>query len=167
LTGATPSARAGPQWEVGRIVTLVGGVVLIGSGSMKWLDGDPGITGYNVPAKFLVDVKVEQEGMSIGAVLVLFAIVAAVGALVERVRLLSLVAGVAVLVVVITYVVQLGEFADFVNENDPFSSGDLSRGDLIGFGVWIGAAAGAALVVGGLLSGRRDRAALPSTPDGS
>ena len=91
---------------------------------------------------------------------------AAIGALVERVRPLSLVAGVAVLVVVVTYVVQLGEFADFIRENDPFAEDDLGRGDLIGFGVWVGAVAGAAVVVGGLLSGRRDRTALPSSSNG-
>lgn len=148
-----------------RIVTLIGVVVLVASGPMKWLDGDPGVTGYNVPLKFLVDVEVQQEGMSIGALLVLLALVAAIGALVERVRPLSLIAGVAVLVVVVTYVVQLGEFADFIRENDPFAEDDLGRGDLIGFGVWVSAAAAAALVVGGLLSGRGDRGALPSTPD--
>jgi len=155
------------QWGAGRIVTLVGAVVLIVSGSMKWLDGDPGVTGYNVPAKFLIDIEVQQEGMSIGALLVLLAIAGALGELVPRLRPVSLVAGTAVLVVVVTYVVQLGDFADFVNENDPFGRGDLGRGDLIGIGVWVGAAAGVAFVVGGLLSGRRDRGALPSEPDGS
>ncbi|MGQ0804950.1 MAG: hypothetical protein ACT4PI_13950 [Actinomycetota bacterium] len=155
------------QWGAGRIVTLIGAVVLVVSGSMKWLDGDPGVTGYNVPAKFLVDVEVQQEGMSIGALLLLLAIAGAIGVLAPRLRPLTLVAGTAVLVVVITYVVQLGEFADFIRENDPFAEDDLGRGDLIGVGVWVGAVAGAALVVGGLLSGRRDRGALPSTPDGS
>ena len=104
--------------------------------------------------------------MSIGALLVLLAIAGALGELVPRLRPVSLVAGTAVLVVVVTYVFQLGEFADFVNESDPLAFGELERSELIGFGVWVGAVAGAALVVGGLLSGQRDRGALPSEPDG-
>jgi hypothetical protein len=145
---------------------LVAAAVLVVSGSLRWLDGDPGVTGFNVPAKFLVDVEVAQEGLSIGALLVVLAIVGAVGALVPRVRLLSVIAGAAVLMVAAVYVVQCGDFADFVRENDPFADNDLGRGDLVGVGVWVGAAAGVVLLVGGVLSVRRDRGALPSHGDG-
>lgn len=146
---------------------MTAAVVLLACGALKWLDGDPGVTGYNVPAKFLVDVEVAQEGLSIGALLLAAAIVGALGALAPRVWWLSVLAGAAVLVVVALYVFQLGEFADFVRENDPFGGDDLGRGDLIGVGVWVGAAAGAALLVGGVLSGRRNGNALPSGRNGS
>ena len=128
--------------------------MLVICGALKWIDGDPGITGYNVPAKFLVDVEVQQEGLSIGALLVVAAIAGAAGALVPRLRLLTIGAGVAALVVAALHWYQLGEFADLVNE-DAFGTGDVSRSDLIGFGVWVGAVAGLGLVVGGVLAGRR------------
>jgi hypothetical protein len=161
-----PSSPTGAAWDGARIVTLVAAVVLVVSGAFKWLDGDPGVTGYNVPAKFLVDVEVAQEGLSIGALLLAVAIVGAIGGLVPRVWWLSVLVGAAVLVVVAVYVFQLGEFADLVRQNDPFAS-DIGRGDLIGVGVWVGTAAGVALLVGGLLMGRRDTGALPSGTNGA
>jgi len=115
------------------------------SGAMKWLDGNPGITGYNVPARFLVDVEVVQEGASIGLLLVLLAVTGALGALVPRLGFLCWVAGAAVLVMV----------AEFVRV-DPFADDDLGRGDLVGVGVYVGAAAGIGLVVGGLLARNRE-----------
>ena len=72
-----------------------------------------------------------------------------------------IVAGAAALVVVVLHVYQLGEFADLVNE-DPFSGEDVGRSDLVGIGVWVAVAAAIGLVVGGVLSGRADRRAVPS-----
>lgn len=151
-----PRSSGGIAIRPGQVVALVSAVVVVISGAMKWLDGNPGITGYNVPAKFLVDVEVVQEGASIGLLLVLFAVTGALGALVPRLRWLCWIAGAAVLVVVALYVYQLGEFAEFVREADPFAGDDLGRGDLTGVGVYVGAAAAIGLVVGGLLGRNRE-----------
>jgi membrane associated rhomboid family serine protease len=155
------STRPAVTFGPGTIVGLVAAGVLAFCGSLKWIDGDPGITGYNVPAKFLVDVKVQQEGVSIGALLLLIAVVGAVGALVPSTRFLMIVAGAAALVVVVLHAYQLGEFADLVNE-DPFTGEDVGRSDLVGIGVWVAVAAAIGLVVGGVLSRRTDRRAVPS-----
>ncbi|HUF82958.1 MAG TPA: hypothetical protein VMQ81_00035, partial [Acidimicrobiia bacterium] len=105
------------------------------------------------------------EGVSIGALLLLVGIVGALGAFVPQLRLLMVVAGAAAIVVVVAFVYQLGEFADLVNEDAFGTTGDVGRGDLIGFGVWVAALAGVALLVAGLLSGRAQTRALPSKPD--
>lgn len=150
------SSHGGIAIGPGPVVALVSAVVVVVSGALKWLDGNPGVTGYNVPAKFLVDVEVAQEGASIGLVLAVLAVVGAIGALVPRLRWLCWVAGAAILVVVALYVYQLGDFAEFVREADPFVDDDLGRGDLIGVGVYVAAAAGIGLVVGGVLGRNRE-----------
>ncbi len=134
-----------------QIVSLVGVVLLVVSGTRKWLDGNPGITGFNVPAKFLVDVEVVQEGASIGALLVVIALVGAVGALVPQLRLLTVLAGLAALVAVGLFEYQLGDFADLARQ-DPFAGDDLGRTDLTGIGVYVAGAGGLALVAGALLT---------------
>jgi len=155
----TPETRPGPGTGIairpGQVVALVSAVVVVISGAMKWLDGNPGITGYNVPAKFLVDIEVVQEGASIGFLLVVLAVVGAIGALVPRLGFLCWVAGAAVLVVAALFVYQLGEFADFVRD-DPFAGDDLGRGDLTGVGVYVAIAAGTGLVIGGMLGANRE-----------
>lgn len=151
-----PRSGGGIAIAPGQVVALVSAVVVVISGAMKWLDGNPGVTGYNVPAKFLVDVEVAQEGASIGFVLVVLAVVGAIGALVPRLGFLCWVAGAAVLVVVAVYVYQLGEFAEFARDVDPFADDDLGRGDLVGVGVYAAIAAGIGLVIGGVLGTNRE-----------
>ena len=133
-----------------QLVGLAAAIGLAVAGMLKWLDGDPGITGYNVPVKFLTDVEVVQEGVSIGAVLLLVAVVGAVGVFAPQLRFLTVLAGAAAVFVVVLFEYRLGDFADLVR-NDPFASDDLSRSNLTGFGVWVAGIAGLVLAAGGLL----------------
>jgi hypothetical protein len=137
-------------------VAVVGCALLVISGIMDWLDGDPGVSGYDVPAKFLVDVKVTDEGLSIGFVLAVLAAVGVFGALAPAFHALTVAAGIGALVVVVMFVYQLGEFADLANQ-DPLVGGSYDRFDLVGFGTWVAAIGGITTVVGSALARPRQR----------
>ena len=145
---APPAAR--PSFGPGQIIAIVGSVAIAISSWLDWIKSVGGAdaeSSHEGPAKFLIDYNSQPEGLSIGTLLVIVAIVGIVGALVAQARILSLIAGGAAVVIGVLFMYQIKSLVD-----DFGDAADVSFGDLVGIGAYIAILGGAAALVGGILS---------------
>ena len=133
----------------GQLVALAGAVLIIVSAWLDWIRpsrpfGPPmGLSGYDVPAQFLVRNRglfLSRTGPSLGVLVFLLGAACLVAALVGPVRLLALPGGAGVLVVAIWYAIRLRSYG----------SGSLR--DLLGVGTVVALIGGVTAIVGGILS---------------
>ena len=149
---------ARPAIGVGPIVALAGGILLAVSSWLAWLNSFelPGavgrsepFSGYDTPARFLVDNDADLGGPSIGVLVLVVGTVALVGAIVRGAEPLALLAGVLGAVVGGLYVFQLSKRVDVINDELGL---DASLTDLLGVGAYVAFLGGIAAIVGAVLA---------------
>jgi hypothetical protein len=131
----------------GQIVALVGAALVLISGWLNWADVEGGFTAsaYKFPAAFLKDntVDIPDAGMNLGVLILLIVAVCVVGALVAKVRWLTVVGGVLALLVGAVFLYQVRLLADEV---------DLGIFDLAGYAPILTIFGGIVATAGGALA---------------
>jgi len=135
------------------LVGVLGAALTVVSGWLTWLTGSqvPHQTGYQVPAKFLLDRHATTAGVSLGVVVLAVGILGMVAAILAGGRVPAIVLGVVSIVVAGLFVYQLRLAIHDLNRTSHLA---LQVRDVIGVGPFAAAAGGVIAVVGALLPGR-------------
>jgi hypothetical protein len=138
---------------------LIGLLVAI-SGFLEWAGRNfpESRSGFEIPAKFIIDseVNLEGAGLSIGVPVVILGLLALVGALVPRVKLLLWVGAAAAVVIALLFAFQLNDFTDRVNKLP--GGGGFGLRNTVGVGAVLAGLGGLAALAGaalGLFAARR------------
>jgi hypothetical protein len=137
----------------GQILALVGSAAVLISSWLTWVKsvgGSDADSAHEGPAKFLIDYNSQPEGLSIGTLLIILAIVGVVGALVAQARILTLIAGAGAIIVAVLFMYQIKSILD-----DADSDLAPSFGDVVGIGAYIALIGGVLALIGGVVSLRR------------
>jgi hypothetical protein len=102
-----------------------------------------------VKSLWSVDDFGADDGVAIGFLVLLLAVVVVVGALVKPARILALIGGGLALVVTVVYLVQAARVAEQIN--DAFPGADLGMTDVGGPGSFLAVLAAIVATVGGIL----------------
>lgn len=136
------------------IATAVLGLAYLASAWFNWVSFEgEGASAYDGPLKFLIDNTAEPGGPSIGLTVFALGLLVAVTSLVRPVRYLASVFALAALAVAVVFVVQVQLLVGDLNDLGL----DLSLGDFLGAGAYVGLVAALAAVAVSLASAVRAR----------
>jgi hypothetical protein len=136
------------SFGVSQILALVGSAVIAISSWLDWvkeIDGAPGESAHEGPAKFLIDYTSEPGGLSIGTLLIIVGVVGIVGAFLAQARILTLIAGIGGVVVSVLFMYQVKSIIDDFDFDAGF-------GDIVGIGAYLALIGGVVALVGGIMS---------------
>jgi hypothetical protein len=154
--------RRGPllTFGPGALIGLLGAALTAGSGWLTWLTGSqaPHQSGYDTPAKFLVDSHATAGGVTLGIVTLLIGVLGVIGAILAHGRAPAIVLGVVSVVVAGLFVYQLRLAVHELNRASYLA---LQVRDVIGIGPFAAAAGGVVAVIGALFPGRHEETRPP------
>ena len=141
----------------GALIGLLGAALVVLSGWLAWLSGPrtPRQSGYDIPARFLLDSHASAGGVNLGVVILVTGVLAAIGSVLAAGRFPALALGIVAIVVAGLFAYQLHLSVDDLNRTTHLG---LQVRDVIGAGPLAAAAGGVMVVIGALLPGRKSRA---------
>jgi hypothetical protein len=145
----------------GALIGLLGAALTVVSGWLTWLTGSqaPHQSGYDTPAKFLLDSQATAGGVTLGVIMLVIGVLGAIAAILAHGRIPAIVLGVASVVVAALFVYQLRLAIHELNRAAHLA---LQVRDVIGIGPFAAAAGGVVAVIGALLPGRHRQTTGPS-----
>jgi Ca2+/Na+ antiporter len=154
--------RRGPllTFGPGALVGALGAALTAVSGWLTWLTGSqaPHQSGYDTPAKFLLDSHTTAGGVTLGVVMLIIGVLGMIAAILAHGRVPAIALGVVSVVVAGLFVYQLRLAVHELNRTTQLA---LQVRDVIGIGPFAAAAGGVVAVIGALLPLRHGKTAAP------
>lgn len=156
-SAAATTTRTSRGATVGRALVVVGGVLAALSSWLNWGAENrplraPSRTAYTIPAKFVIDNKVDVPGggISLGIVVLVLGILVVVAAFVPGWKVAGLLLGLAVGVVAVLYAYQVRKIIHDAPPTSPIAG--KSFRDLISIGPYVAGIGGALAVIGAVFA---------------
>ena len=144
----------------GALIGLLGAALTALSGWLTWLTGSqpPRQSGYDTPAKFLLDSHATAGGVTLGVIMLVVGVLVVIAAILAHGRVPAIALGVVSVAAAGLFVYQLRLAVHELNRTTQLA---LQVRDVIGIGPFAAAVGGVVAVVGALLPGRHRETTAP------